>query len=120
VIASLFSSARLERVLRLLDQERKVILAGPLTDLKALVDRREALINELASESRALPEAFLVAVKARAERNSRLLLASLAGARAAQAQIAQIVETQDSLRTYSPEGTPVEVKGARVTRDHRA
>ena len=37
-----------------------------------------------------LPEAFLVALKARAERNSRLILASLAGVRAGAAQIEQI------------------------------
>ena len=90
MIASLLTSARFERVLRLLDQERKVILNGPLTELKALVERREALLGELFAEERALPEAFLAAVKARAERNSRLILASIAGVKSAEAQIARI------------------------------
>ncbi len=120
MIASLLASARFERVLRLLDQERKVILNGPLTELKALVERREALLGELFAEERALPEAFLAAVKARAERNSRLILASIAGVKSAEAQIARIDAAQGSLRTYSAEGAPVEVAPARVTRDKRA
>jgi hypothetical protein len=120
MIASLISSARFERVLRLLDQERKVILTGPLTELKALVDKREALLGELFADERGLPEAFIAAVKSRAERNSRLILASIAGVKAAEAQIARIDDARASLRTYSAEGAPVEVKRVRVTRDKRA
>ncbi len=120
MIASLLSSSRFERVLRLLDQERRVILNGPLTELKALVDRREALLEELFAEERDLPEAFLAAVKARAERNSRLILASIAGVKAAGAQLSRLDAARDSLRTYSAEGAPVEVTRTRVTRDTRA
>lgn len=116
----MLSSARFERVLRLLDQERKVILNGPLAELAALVERREALLGELLAEERTLPEAFLAAVKARAERNSRLILASIAGVKSAAAQIAQIDGARDSLRTYSPDGAPVEVTQTRITRDKRA
>ncbi len=120
MIGSLLSASRYERVLRLLDQERKVILTGPLTELKALVDRREALLAELLEAERTLPEAFLVAVRARAERNGRLILASIAGVKSAAAQIARMDEARDSLRTYSAEGAPVEVARPRVTRDERA
>ncbi len=120
MIASLISSARLERVLRLLDQERKVLLNGPLTELPALVEKREALLAELVAEERGLPEAFLTAVRARAARNGRLIRASLAGVKSAAAQIAGIDAARDSLRTYSAEGAPVEVARPRVTRDKRA
>ena len=120
MIASLISSARLERVLRLLDQERKLILNGPLSGLPALVEKREALIGELVAEGQWVPEAFLTAVRARAERNGRLILASIAGAKSAAAQIATIDAARDSLRTYSAEGAPVEVTRTRVTRDTRA
>lgn len=120
MIASLVSSARLERVLRLLDQERKVLLNGPLTELPALVERREALLAELVADERGVPEAFLAAVKARAERNGRLILASIAGVKSAATQIARIDAARDSLRTYSAEGAPVEVTRTRVTRDTRA
>ncbi len=120
MIASLISGSRYERVLRLLDQERKVILSGPLSELAALVEKREALIAELVAAERTLPEAFLAAVKARAERNSRLVLASIAGVKSAQAALERIDAAEGSLRTYSADGAPVEVAAKRVTRDKRA
>jgi hypothetical protein len=120
MITGLLSASRYERVLRLLDQERKVILNGPLTELAALVERREALIAELMAEERELPQAFIVAVKARAERNGQLILASIEGVKSAVAQIARIDEARDRLRTYSADGAPVEVTPPKVTRDKRA
>ena len=78
MIANMFASARYARVLRLLDLERKLILNGPLAGLKPLVEQREAAVAEILANETDLPEAFLAALKARAERNGRLLLASLA------------------------------------------
>ena len=71
MIAHILTSARYARILRLLDLERKLILNGPLSGLKALVERREAAVAEVLESETDLPEAFLVALKARAERNSR-------------------------------------------------
>lgn len=120
MIANILASARYARVLRLLDLERKLILNGPLSGLQALVDRREAAMAEILSTETELPEAFLLALKARAERNSRLILASLAGVKAGAAQIEQIRNASSGLRTYSAAGTPVEVRQNPVTRDRRA
>lgn len=120
MIGSLLTPSRLDRVLRLLDEERKVLLGGPLSELPGLVARREALVAELAGQEAQLPAAFLAAVKAKAERNRRLIEASIAGVKSAAAQIADIDAALGSLRTYSAEGTSVEVAGPRVTRDTRA
>ncbi len=120
MIANILTSARYARILRLLDLERKLILNGPLSGLKALVERREAAIAELLETESDLPDAFLVALKARAERNSRLILASLAGVRAGAAQIEQIRSSRTQLRTYNAAGTPVEVRPRQFTRDERA
>ncbi len=120
MIASMLTSSRFERVLRLLDQERKLILDGPLSELGAIVARREVLLGELLDQERDLPEAFLAAVKARAERNSRLILASIAGARSAEAEIARIDDARNRLRTYTATGAPVDVAPTRITRDTRA
>jgi hypothetical protein len=120
MIANILTSARYARILRLLDLERKVILHGPLNQLKPLVDRREAAMAEVLAAESELPEAFLVALKARAERNSRLILASLAGVRAGTERIAQIRAARDELRTYSAAGTPVQVRRTETTRDQRA
>ena len=119
MIASLLAS-RHERVLSLLDQERRVLLDGPLRDLPALGERREALLAEILAEPGELPPGFVAALKSMAERNRRLILASLEGVTAAEAQIARIDQARDSLRTYSPQGAAVEAAPARITRDARA
>ena len=119
MIAHIIASARYARVLRLLDLERKLILNGPLAGLKGLVDRREAAVAEILENESDLPEAFLVALKARAERNGRLLLASLAGVKAGAAQIERIHASRDQLRTYSPNGTR-DVGPKPASRDQRA
>jgi hypothetical protein len=120
MIAHILSSARYARILRLLDLERKLILNGPISGLKALVDRREAAVTELLEIETELPEAFLVALKARAERNSRLILASLAGVRAGAEQIEKLRVAETQLGTYAADGTKVEVADRRGTRDQRA
>lgn len=120
MIAHILTSARYARILRLLDLERKVILNGPLSSLRALVDRREAAVTEVLDTESEVPEAFLVALKARAERNSRLILASLAGVKAGAAQAQAAMTEASQLRTYSASGEPVEVHPTKVTRDLRA
>jgi hypothetical protein len=120
MIAHILATARYARVLRLLDLERKLILNGPLAGLAALVERREAALTEILETETDLPEAFIVALKARAERNGRLLLASLAGVRAGAAEIERILATRDQLHTYAPSGARVEVSPPNVTRDLRA
>ncbi len=119
MIAHILTSARYARILRLLDLERKLILNGPLTGLRAVVERREAAIAELLETQTDLPEAFLVALKARAERNSRLILASLAGVRSGRAEIERIRADRGRLRTYTAEAQ-VAVQQVETTRDHRA
>jgi hypothetical protein len=120
MIAHILATARYARVLRLLDLERKLILNGPLAGLAALVERREAALTEILETETDLPEVFIVALKARAERNGRLLLASLAGVKAGAAEIERIQATRDQLHTYAPSGTRVEVSPPNVTRDLRA
>ncbi|MBP7003068.1 hypothetical protein [Amaricoccus sp.] len=121
MIASLLSSpSRFDRVLRLLDEERRVLLEGPIADLGDLVARREALIAEIVAQETEIPRAFLTALKARAERNGQLIQAAIAGVRSAAAEVARIDAAQGRLRTYSAAGAPVEIARARVTRDTRA
>lgn len=120
MIAHILATARYARVLRLLDLERKLILSGPLAGLAALVERREAALAEILDVETDLPEAFILALKARAERNGRLLLASLAGVKAGAAEIERIRATGDRLQTYASTGARVEVNPPQGTRDQRA
>lgn len=120
MIAGFLNTTRFERILKLLDQERQLILGGPLADLKALVERREAAMTEILATEGPLPEAFLAALKSKAERNSRLLLASLAGVRSAADQITHIQASRNRLGTYSADGHRVELAQTTITRDKRA
>jgi hypothetical protein len=120
MIAHILATTRYARVLRLLDLERKLILNGPLAGLAALVERREAALAEILENETELPEAFVVALKSRAERNGRLLLASLAGVRAGTVEVERIRTTGDSLRTYAPTGERIDASLPRITRDQRA
>jgi hypothetical protein len=120
MIGRLLRSGRYERILRLLDQEREIILNGPLSGLKALVDRREAAIAEMTAEGGAAPEPFLTALKAKAERNTRLIAASLEGVKAANAEVDRLEAATGSLRTYTERGAPVDVRAQDITRDERA
>jgi anthranilate phosphoribosyltransferase len=120
MIARILTSARYARVLRLLDLERKLVLNGPLSGLKAVVEQRETAVAEILERESELPEAFLMALKARAERNSRLILASLAGVRSGLARIQQIASERSELRTYTAGGAPVAVRAPEITRDHRS
>jgi hypothetical protein len=120
MIGRLLRSGRHERILKLLDQEREIILNGPLSELKALVDRREAAINDMMAEGGSAPEAFLTALEAKAKRNARLIEASLAGVRAATAEVDRLEAATGNLRTYTERGAPVDVRAQHITRDERA
>jgi hypothetical protein len=119
MIANILTSVRYARILRLLDIERKLILNGPLSGLKAVVERREAALAELLGHETDLPEAFLVALKARAERNGRLILASLAGLRSGAAEIERIRGACGEFGTYTASGQRQEAVQP-ATRDQRA
>jgi hypothetical protein len=112
-------TTRQRKALGLLDRERAVILAGPLAELEALVRQREALMEAILSDATPPPEGFLTALKARAERNSRLLLAAMAGLRAVRAQIAEASAARSSLRTYTAAGAARDVLDPPPTRDAR-
>jgi hypothetical protein len=119
MIGNILTSVRYARILRLLDIERGLILNGPLSGLKAIVERREAALAELLEAESDLPEAFLVALKARAERNGRLILASRAGVRAGAAQIDRIRAAGGEIGTYTANGQRQEAAQP-ATRDQRA
>lgn len=120
MISEALTSSRYSKILRMLDEERQLLLSGPLDKLQSLVATREAAMTELLSSSASLPEAFVVALKARAERNGRLLRASIEGMKSARAQIEQINKQNDELRTYAADGKEVRVSQAQTTRDTRA
>ncbi|MEM8572184.1 MAG: hypothetical protein AAGG56_14935 [Pseudomonadota bacterium] len=120
MISEALTTTRYSKILRMLEEERKLLVSGPLDKLQALVAAREAAMNELLSSGASLPEAFIVALKARAERNGRLLRASIDGVKSARAQVEQINRQSEALRTYGADGKSVDVTPSKMTRDTRA
>ena len=120
MIAQFLTSSRCARILRLLDLERTVILNGPLGSLRTLVDRRERALAEILAAGRELPPDFVATLKARAERNTRLLLASIAGVKAAAEQVEKLAASGRQLGTYTAEGTRAKRASGPATRDKRA
>lgn len=120
MIAEFLMTARYNQVLRILDDERRLILKGPLKDLAALVEKREKAIAELVQSENTLPEAFIVALRARAERNGRLLQASIRGIKSAAAAVESIKIREDILQTYTADGTMISSAKSSTTRDERA
>lgn len=112
-------TARQRKALDLLDREREAILAGPIAALEVLVQKRETLVQAILADAAPPSEAFLTALKAKAERNSRLLLAAMAGLRTARDQIAEASAARSRLRTYTAAGAARDVLAPPKTRDTR-
>ncbi len=120
MISQFLTASRCARILRLLDQERSLILSGPLSGLQALVERRERALAEIMATGREMPADFVAALKQRAERNSRLLLASLAGVRAASAEVEKIEKARGQIGAYTARGARLARTPDPATRDQRA
>jgi hypothetical protein len=110
---------REDKALHLLDRERAVLLRGPIGELEALVARREAVMAEILADTRPPSAAFVEALRVKAERNSRLLLASIAGLRAGREQVESAGTAGQRLRTYTAQGQALEVNEGAATRDSR-
>ena len=56
IFGRLFGSSRRSRILKILDEERQILLEGPLSRLEPLVARREKAITELTASGASLPK----------------------------------------------------------------
>lgn len=120
MIATILATARQARILKLLDEERRILLHGPLTALSAIVARREAALAEISATTAALPQPFVESLRTKAERNARLIQASLAGLRSADAQIQRIEASGRALGTYCADGRRMPDEPRSATKDTRA
>lgn len=119
MIASILATARQSRILKLLDEERRILLNGPLTALSSIVARRESALAEIAGANTRLPDDFVESLRAKAERNARLIEASLAGLRSADRDIKRIEASGRALGTYSANGRRVAEDPGSVAKDTR-
>lgn len=78
-----------QKIIKMLDDERDLLVTGRYGELPALVEQKERIFDELESAGHIDPDA-LAAVASRSRRNAELIEAAKRGLAKAQAQIRDI------------------------------
>ena len=101
---SFTARGRARIILKLLSEERKIILKGPLSDLSRIAARLVILVEGLASGKTALSAADIDAIHQEADRNQTLLEASLSGMKSAKTLLSEQRRAATSMGTYTNSG----------------
>ena len=117
MLDSFTTRGRIRNILKLLTEERKIILKGPLSDLNRIATRRDKLVEGLTSGKVALVEADIKEIRHEADRNQSLLKASLTGLQAAKAMLAEQHQTATTMGTYTDSGERLEAPLKRGLKD---
>ncbi len=117
MLDSLTKRGRIRTILKLLVEERKIILKGPLTDLNRVAVRRDKLVEGLRSGKILLAEADLMAIRQEADRNQALLKASLSGMQAAKTALSEQHKAATTMGTYTDSGARLETPQQRDLKD---
>ncbi|MGB0925847.1 MAG: hypothetical protein ACPGVA_01465 [Pikeienuella sp.] len=113
----------LKDAFRLLESDRKLLLAGQISALVAQDARRVEVEARLADMPRAVIDAeqgIILEIQKLAQRNNRLLKAYLDGARAAMRRMSEIERNQGRIGAYQKDGSRVEAGTPSSTRQLRA
>jgi hypothetical protein len=105
---SFTTRGRVRNILKLLTEERKIILKGPLPDLNRIAVRRDKLVEGLTGGKIALTEADMKAIRHEANRNQSLLKASLSGMQAAKTLLSEQQGAATRMGTYTDSGERLE------------
>ena len=105
---SFTTRGRVRNILKLLTEERKIILKGPLSDLNRIVVRRDKLIEGLVGGNFSPVEADIDAIRHEANRNQSLLKASLLGMQAAKKLLIELQVGRTTMGTYTDSGERLE------------
>ncbi|MEE4188852.1 MAG: flagellar biosynthesis protein FlgN [Roseobacter sp.] len=97
----------------LLEAERAALLSGNLENIGRLLDRKEALIDEM-SVLEAIPPGPLHQVTGKLRRNQDLLDHALEGIRSVATRLATLRRVRETLDTYDSNGTK---KAIRIAAD---
>jgi len=109
MLDSFTSRGRIRNILKLLAEERKILLKGPLSDLNRLAARRDKMVEGLTDSKTSLGDADIKAIRKAADRNKGLLKASLSGIQAAKALLSEHHQVATTMGTYTDSGERLEV-----------
>jgi flagellar biosynthesis/type III secretory pathway chaperone len=96
------SNAIIDRLDRLLDEERAILRSGRLEALADLLARKEAIVARLASAGAAV--ATNGELRCKIVRNQRLLEGALSGLGEVESRLEQVRESRRTLETYGSDG----------------
>lgn len=114
---------RLKDARRLLENDRKLLLAGQISALSTQDAKRLAIEARLAEMPRAIIEAeqaVIHEIQTLARKNNRLLKAYLDGARAAMRRLNEIDRMRGRIGAYQKDGSRIEPSAHGTTRQVRA
>ncbi|HEY9038386.1 MAG TPA: flagellar protein FlgN [Roseovarius sp.] len=94
----------------LLNLERAALLDGDLEGIAALLQRKEALIDELNTQA-PQPREIMSGLQEKVLRNQQLLDGALQGIRQVTARMAAVRRIRRNLETYDSSGRKFEVRG---------
>lgn len=117
---SFTARGRVRSILKLLAEERNIILKGPLSDLERIAMRRDKLVEDLTSGKIPLIEADIEAIRHEADRNQSLLKASLSGLNAAKTLLSEQHRAATTMGTYTDAGERFETPQKRGLKDRKA
>ena len=95
-----------ERLLRLLEDERMVLLEGDLGALPAFIAAKERLLAEIEADPKSVDAALLTRLRTAATVNQALLDAAAKGVRAARERLELARSGGPALSTYDATGKP--------------
>ena len=108
MIDSLMARSRARNILKLLHEERKIILEGPLSDLNRLAARRDTVVEYLSAGKIALKHSDIETIRQEASRNQNLLSASISGIQEAKSLLAEQHRDTSTMGTYTDTGKRLE------------
>lgn len=117
MIDSLMSRSRIRNILKLLREERYLILNGPLSELNHLAAKRDKLVENLLAGKIDLERSDIDAIKQEATHNQNLLNASLSGIRAAKTLLTEQLREIATMGTYTNAGKRLESSEIGVVKD---
>ena len=92
----------ISKLTRLLEEERAALLSGQFSKLQELMERKEEAVEEIRELS--VHSEFVNQIKLLAERNERLIDATLSGLRDASSKLSKINISRKTVSTYDRYG----------------
>ena len=122
MITAFMARSKLRQIITLMEDERTVLLQGPLSALAAITEKRSAILDALENGgpvSRSVLGNGLTKIRSLATRNKKLFEASVEGMNAATQSLRQLKANIGAMETYTSRGKKVLVVHNPTSKDHR-